>query len=116
MVTAMWLNDGCNWTTPVGDIQIVSVPLIIHGNSHPPGQVVGGWGPSYNTKKPDRPKVKQNMTKSKWIEFLYFWEAYKKDAKIEGKGDAIRRKSGCYQQCCMASIRSRIFQVKRRAC
>ena len=54
------------------------------------------------------------MTKSKWIKFLYFWGAYKKDAKIEGKGDAIRRKSGCYQQCCMASIRSRIFQVKRK--
>ena len=22
MVTATWLHDGCNWKTPVGDIQI----------------------------------------------------------------------------------------------
>ena len=101
-------------TGATGDIQIVSVQLTIHGNSHPPWQVVGGWEPSYNTKKTDWPEVKQNMTKSKWIKFLYFWGAYKKDTKIEGKGDAIRRKSGCYQQCCMASIRSRIFQVKRK--
>ena len=64
MVTATCLHDGCNWTTPVGDIQIVSVQLTIHGHSHSytPAQVDGGGVPSYNTKKPDRPEVKQNMT------------------------------------------------------
>ena len=46
------------------------------------------------------------------MEFLHFWGAYKKDAKIEGKADTIKSE---LQQCCMPSIRSRIFQVEHKS-
>ena len=52
------------------------------------------------------------MIWSEWMEFIHFWGAYNKDAKIEGKADTIKSE---LQQCCMPSIRSRIFQVEHKS-
>ena len=105
MVIAACSHVGCPYTTPDGEAPVAAAQLAIHGQSH----VAGAGGNATNVKKPDRPDVFQDMSESDWNEFVYNWNNYKRDAKIEGKLEMMRSE---LQNCCKKEIRSRLFQMK----